>query len=284
MSALKLWLLYGAFCTVAGWTLSIFHALTATNWIIAACVGGAALWWSWSVPRTTNLRRLRALARRRFRRTLPLLFLILVLGTFSRGLFNWHFQVGDVHGYRLPRLLHWMFEHGWYWIPTVDARMNTRGCGFEWMAAPFLLIGHSDRFVFLLTALTFCLLPGVTYILFRESGVRARAAWAWAWVLPTGYCYLFQAGTLCIDLVGAWFAMAAVAFALRARREQSWALFCYSVLAAGLMTNQKASNLPLLLPIVIAWARNLPLLRRHWLRTALALLAGRAVSLLPLAI
>ena len=175
-------------------------------------------------------------------------------------------------------------DHGWHWIPTIDARMNTRGCGFEWMAAPFLLIMHSERFVFVLTTLSFCLLPAVTFLLFRELGVRARAAWAWAWVLPTSYCFLFQAGTLCTDIVGAVFAMAAVALALRARREKSFALFFYSVLSAALMTNQKASNLPLLLPIVVAWGMNLPTLRQQWVRTSLALLLGLTVSFLPLAV
>jgi hypothetical protein len=290
LSALKWWLGYATFCTLAGWTLSIFHALTAVNWIIAAVAAGAiarglrgkrqAL-----VPARPALRvRLRALVRRRFRRPLPLLFAILTACTVSRGLFNWRFQTEDVQGYRLPRLLHWVYEHGWHWIPTVDARMNTRGCGFEWMAAPFLLIAHSERFVFVLTTLAFCLLPALTFLLFRELGVRARAAWAWSWVLPTGYCYLFQAGTLCIDIVGAAFAMAAVALALRARREQSFALFVYSVVAAGLMTNQKASNLPLLLPLAVAWALNLPVLRRHYMRSGLAVLLGLAVSFLPLAV
>ena len=210
--------------------------------------------------------------------------LVLALCTVSRGLFNWRFQPEDVQSYRVPRLLHWVLDHGWHWIPTIDARMNTRGCGFEWMAAPFLLIMHSERFVFVLTTLSFCLLPAVTFLLFRELGVRARAAWAWAWVLPTSYCFLFQAGTLCTDIVGAVFAMAAVALALRARREKSFALFFYSVLSAALMTNQKASNLPLLLPIVVAWARNLPTLRQQWVRTSLALLLGLTVSFLPLAV
>jgi hypothetical protein len=228
--------------------------------------------------------RWRALWRRRWSRPLPLLFGVLALCNFARGLSNWEVHTIDVRSYRLPRLLHWVFDHGWHWIPTADARMNTRACGFEWMASPFLLIGHSERFVFVLTAATFCLLPGIIFVLFRELGVAARAAWAWAWVLPTGYCYLFQAGTLSIDVVGAFFAMASLAFALRARRTNSAGLFFYSVLAAGLMTNQKASNLPLLLPIVLVWAAHLSFLRKTLGRTLTAILIGLSVSFLPTAL
>jgi hypothetical protein len=282
-----LWLGYAAFCTLLGWILSMFHALTATNWIIAAIISGAAAWamlrrvcpTAWWVARTW-----RARWRRRWRRPLPLLFCVLALCNFGRGLFNWEVHTTDVRSYRLPRLLHWVYEHGWHWIPTSDARMNTRACGFEWMASPFLLIGHSERFVFLLTAITFCLLPGLVFVLFRELGVARRAAWAWSWVLPTGYCYLFQAGTLSIDVIGAFFAMAAVAFALRARRTNSPGFFSYSLLAAGLMTNQKASNLPLLLPIVLAWAANLSTLRQAWGRAAVAILVSLSVSFLPTAL
>jgi len=40
------------------------------------------------------------------------------------------------------------------------------------------------------------------------------------WLVPTGYCFLLQAGSISNDLFGAVFAMAAVDFALRARQEK----------------------------------------------------------------
>ena len=44
----------------------------------------------------------------------------------------------------------------------------------------------------------------------------ARAAWHWMWLMPTGYCFLLQAGSIGNDLFGAVFALAALDFALRA--------------------------------------------------------------------
>jgi hypothetical protein len=68
------------------------------------------------------------------------------------------------------------------------------------------------------------------------------------WLLPTGYCYLLQAGSISNDMFGTVYALAAVDFALRARKSGRVSEVCLSVLSAALLTGARASNLPLLLP------------------------------------
>ena len=55
------------------------------------------------------------------------------------------------------------------------------------------------------------------FSVFTRLGVRRRVAWSWMWLVPTGYCFLLQAGSIGNDLFGAPFALAAVDFALRAK-------------------------------------------------------------------
>ena len=54
-------------------------------------------------------------------------------------------------------------------------------------------------------AQTWVLLPGLVFSVFRRVGVHARAAWHWMWLLPTGYCYLLQAGSVANDMFSAHF-------------------------------------------------------------------------------
>ncbi len=280
----KIWLLYTALCTLTGWTLSAFHALTATGWIVAALALGIP-GWCWLRPSgRLDGRRVWACLRRRLRRPLPLLFAVLVALSIGRGLANPEMQGGDVISYRVPRMLDWIFAHGWHWIGGLDARFDIRGTGAEWMAMPFLLLGRTEHFAFVVTLVSFAMLPSLLFVAYREMGAAPRVAWTWAWIAPTACCYLLQAGTLSTDGMGAFYSVAAVAFALRARRRASFALLGYSILAAGLMTNQKASNLPLLLPILAAWAANWPLLRRHPGRLAGCCALATAVSFFPIGV
>jgi hypothetical protein len=73
------------------------------------------------------------------------------------------------------------------------------------------------------------------------------------WVLPTGYCYLLQAGSICNDMFSTVYALAAVDFALRARNSGRVSHVCLSLLSAALLTGAKTSNLPLLLPWAVAF-------------------------------
>ena len=221
--------------------------------------------------------------RRRFRRAFPLAFLVLAsLAILGGGLYppsNY-----DALAYRVPRVLHWLAEGQWHWIYTSFQRVNTRACGVEWLSAPLILFTKTDRSLFLINAVSYLLLPGLVFSLFRRVGVRPRAAWHWMWLLPTGYCYLLQAGSISNDMFSAVYALAAVDFALRARKSGRVSDVWISVLSAALMTGAKTSNLPLLLPWVVAFAPTW----RLWLVRPLAWAAiiplALGASFLPMAV
>jgi hypothetical protein len=219
--------------------------------------------------------------KRRFKRPAPLLFLAICLINLTGGILaspdDW-----DTRAYRYPRILHWLGQSGWHWIHTADSRMNIAGCTFEWLAAPILLFLRTERWVFLLNALPYLLLPGMLFFVLRRLNVARSTAWWWMWVLPAGSCYVFQACSNDNDTMGAIFALAAMMFALEAGRTDKISNLWFSFLAAGLMTGAKQTNLPLLLPYGIAALP--PTLRLLPRRPALVLAAaatGLLVSVLP---
>jgi hypothetical protein len=189
--------------------------------------------------------------RRRFARALPLAFLVLaslaILGGAIHAPSNY-----DALAYRIPRVLHWLAEGRWHWIHTDFHRVNTRACGMEWLSAPLIAFTRTDGWLFLINAVSFFLLPGLVFSVFKQVGVNPRVAWCWMWLLPTGYCYVLQAGSVSNDMFSAVYSLAAVDFALRARTSGRISHVCLSALSAALMTGAKSSNLPLLLPWAVA--------------------------------
>lgn len=101
------------------------------------------------------------------------------------------------------------------------------------VTAPLFLFTGTDRFVFLINVICFLLLPGRFFSVLVRLGVRTRTAWHWMWLLPAGYCYLLQAGSIANDLFGAVFAMVAIEFALRARQKKGSAICGFRFLLRG---------------------------------------------------
>jgi hypothetical protein len=208
--------------------------------------------------------------KRRFRRAFPLAFLILAAMVFLSGALYAPTNY-DALAYRNPRVLHWLAAGQWHWIHTVFPRINTRSCGIEWVSAPVIALLGTDRWLFLINFISFLLLPGLVFSVFTRLGVRRRVAWCWMWIVPTGYGFLLQAGSIGNDLFGATFALAAVDFALRANRSKLPRDFFVSLLAAAMMTSVKLNNLPLLLPWAVAILPSLGWIRR---RTLMVLVVG----------
>ena len=277
------WIVLCAFGNAVGWVLSALHQLNPAGYAVAFSTGGAALiwWWRKTRPRFDFLAGLRK-RQNRFRRWLPRAFLILsalaILGGVLHPPANY-----DALAYRTPRVLHWLAAGQWHWIHTDFNRLNTRGCGIEWVTAPMLALAHTDRFIFLINAICLLLLPGRVFGIWTRLGVRGRVAWHWMWLFPTGYCYLLQAGSIGNDLFGALLAAAAMEFALRARASRRIGDLWIAILAAGLMTAGKAFNLLLLLPWAVAVWPSLRLLLRRPLLSAATLLVAASASLLPMA-
>lgn len=267
----KLWVAWNAGVVVAGWILSYWGALNSVSWLVL-CVCGLTLT-IWEFRRNPG-RRLRPTAlRRRWKRWPALGFLFLVAAGLVGGLLYEPNNI-DALAYRTPRVLHWIAEGRWHWIPAPYQRLNTRACGFEWATVPILTLFRSDRPLFLLSLASFCLLPGLVFSSLRGAGVGGRAAVTWMWLFPTGYCFALQAGSIGNDLFGATLSAAALCLGLAARRNRDPAAAAWSFVAAGLMTGAKSSNLPLLLPwLVLVWPAAGPWLRRPGLAFASALIA-----------
>ncbi len=278
---LTFWVLLCAYLNLSGWLLSAIQQLNRTSYAVVFLVGaGLWVWWrrSAGLPVMPELK-LRKL-RRRCRRPLPMAFAVLTLLTLLGGALHAPGNY-DALAYRIPRILHWLAEEGWHWIPTEFNRLNTRGCGMEWVSAPLILFGKSDRGLFVINAWCFLLLPGLFFSLLCHLGVRRRVAWHWMWLLPTGYCYLLQAASVGNDLFGATFALAAMVFVLRGRVSRDIRDVWLSILAISVMTATKASNLPLVLPWLVVM---LPIWRVWGVRpilTALICVAALAGSYLP---
>ena len=294
----QLWLWVSAFAVATGWTLSalgqlnragygvafallvIFFLARRSGWFIARMEDGGSRMAGHSPSSILHLR-FRGAARR-FRRPLPLCFVALAVLIFLGGVL---YPPSNYTGlnYREARVLQWLAHDHWFWVDTANYRMNDRACGFEWLTAPLLLFTKSDRALFLINFIPFLLLPGLVFGVFTRLGVRARVAWQWMWLLPTGYNFLLQAGSIANDTFPAAYALAAIFFAARAWRSRQTVDVWYSILAAALLTGAKPSNLPLLLPWAILIFAVLPWLRRKPVTTLAVLLLAALVSFLPMA-
>lgn len=279
-----LWIFICAWLNCAGWLLSAFQVLNTTGYTIALAVGVLIAWnFRHHLGLTVAPLSLRPHKyTRRFKRLFPLTFLLLaslaILGGILHPPANY-----DALAYRVPRILHWLAAEQWHWIHTDFPRMNTRICGIEWVSTPLILFLKTDRLLFLINAISFLLLPGLIFSLLRHLGVRPRVAWPWMWLLPGGYGYLLQAGSIANDMFGAVFALAAIDFALRARRTKKTSYTLLSILSAALLTSAKSSNLPLLLPWLIALLPSWRLLFSKPLTTALVVIFAAGASFLPTA-
>ena len=231
----RIWIWVSVLASAAGWLLSALGQMNKVGYAVfgAVVLGGVWAWrkapggWrrNWGLAEGPdasarrpclagldfNWRKLRA----RFRRWLPAGFAGLAFLVFL-GATVYPPTTHEGLTCRVPRVLHWLAGGHWHWIITPNARLNDRPCGLEWMAAPLLLFTRSDRFLFLVNFIPWLCLPGLIFSVFTRLGVRPRVAWHWMWLLPTGYNFLLQSGSLGNDTTPAFYALAAMDFGLRA--------------------------------------------------------------------
>jgi hypothetical protein len=283
LPCIRIWIVVSVLASAAGWILSALGQLNGLGYTIFAglalagfiparrelMAGGKAFSWS----------RIRA----RFSRPLPLAFAGLAGLVFLGGALYAPSNY-DALTYRLPRVMHWLTQGQWHWIHTANYRMNDRSCGFEWLMTPVYLATKSERGLFLINFLPYLLMPGLVFSVFTRLGVNARVAWHWMWLLPTGYNFLLQAGSLGNDAFGAVYGLAAVDFALRAATSRRIADGWFSLLAAALLTGAKTGNLPLLLPWFIVFMPAAPRLFSRPAAGLVVILAAALVSFLPTAL
>lgn len=245
------WILFAASCNIAGWTLSLIHSLNLPGFAIAI----PSIWWLLAIltglPRP-KLGDLRFLHRWKIRKNqlLPLGFALLVLLALAGGLLHAPNNY-DALNYRMPKVAHWLMAGRWEWIPANNNALNTRSSGFEWLTAPMIALLRTDRLIFLFNLTSFLFLPGLVFSLFRRMGATLRTSRAWMWVLPAGYCFALQAGSVSNDLPAAMFALAAFDFGFRWRKNTTYPCFALALASAAMMTAIKPTTLPLLLPFAV---------------------------------
>jgi hypothetical protein len=284
LNVVRIWILLSALLVASGWILSALHQLNRAGYgIIFALAAIAVFVWQqkakWRPQK--NLHQLFSKFANRFKRPAPLLFLFLLGLALASGIL-YPPVPGDASMYRTPRVLHWLAAGQWHWIRTFDSRLNTRGCGFEWLTAPLMLFTHTDRLFFLINLVSYAFLPGLIFSVFRRLQVRGRVAWWWMWLLPAGWCFALQAGTLANDSFAAIYALASVDFALRAVENKRVTDFWFSMLAMALLTGVKQTLIPLaLLWLIAAWPVIRLLLARPIATVAMAAV-GLLVSAIPM--
>jgi hypothetical protein len=205
---------------------------------------------------------------------LPLLFIFVAFLTLAGGILYPPSNY-DALSYRLPRILHWLDAGHWCWIDTPNTRQNYSAPGFEWLMAPLLVFFKTDRLFFFINWISFLLLPSLIFRTFRLAGITAKSCWWWMWLLPLGYGYVLQSGSIGNDAFATVYALASVCFVLSADRKESFSDFGWAILAVALLTGTKGSNLPLALPWFVAmllryrvWISNIPKLL-PWMAIAL---------------
>ena len=279
----RVWIVASALASVAGWVLSLAGCLN--RWGYAAFLGlGLILLLLARRDRVITIGcRSWVKARSRFSRPAPFLFGVLAFLVLVGGVLYAPSNY-DALTYRLPRVLNWLARGNWHWIHTANYRMNDRTCGFEWLMAPGILFTRSDRALFLINFISFLLLPGLVFSVLLRLGASRRVAWFWMWLLPTGYNFLLQAGSLGNDTFAAVYALAAMDFALRASESRRLSDVWLSLLAAALLTGAKPGNLPLLLPWFLLFYPAAPELFKKPVTSLLVVASAILASLIPTAI
>jgi hypothetical protein len=282
---LSLWILFSAWCPISGWTLSLLGCLNRTG----ICVSGALfIAFVFAIARRLELVEKASYARWRLVRSrwiLPRLWLLLTVLTLAGGIIYTPNNY-DYLTYRFPRLLHWCWEQRWYWIPTINHRMNFSGTQFEWMMAPLFILFKTDRLFFLLNFVSYLLFPGLIFSVFNGLGLSKRISWWWMWVLPCGYCYVLQAASVGNDSFAVIYLFASLHYLFRAKVSSPAKNLAFSVLAIGLLTGAKASNLPLVLPwlTLLFFTREALFERSAFLAVTLAAVAALVASFVPTAL
>ncbi len=278
------WIIFGAACNVAGWSLSSIHQLNAFGlliaiplfWFLMARLMGLGL------PQLPS-NQIPIRWRKRFSSPFPAIFLLLAVLSLIGG-FLYAPNNFDALIYRMPRVCHWLMAEQWEWIETTKNNLNTRSAGIEWWTTPMFAILKTDRLIFLINWVSFLFLPGLFFSLFRSMGVANRVALAWMWILPTGYCFVLQAASVGNDMLAAFFAVAAFDFGFRWKRGGAYQCFALALFSAAMMTAIKPTTLPLLLPFAfLFFGMWRPAFARPAITLILALLFALS-SFLPTAI
>ncbi len=283
LKAVRIWIWLSTLLVASGWILSAFRQLNPAGYGVAFVLAAVLVFFHRRAAKEQqkkNPAQWVQIFKCRFKRWAPLLFLALVFLTLLGGSL-YAPSNGSSTSYRIPRVMNWLAAGQWYWIHTLDVRMNIAGSGMEWFFAPLILLTHSDRFLFLPNWFSFLLLPGLIFGVFTRLRISPRVAWWWMWLLPSGWCFIMQAGSTINDSFAAVYALAAVDFGLRARESQRAEDLWLSLLSAALAAGVKQSDMLLAVPGLIAALPGIWLLLKRPLSSVVVAALCLLVSGLP---
>ncbi len=285
MQPYVIWISFCSWAVATGWILSCFKQLNLIGYGVSLAI---FIFWFTRVKLNGDTGT-RPTARlnfgrliKRFSRPLTLIYLLCLLGALIGGALHAPTNF-DALCYRIPRILHWISQGQWHWIGGWNARLDWSSMGFEWLMLPQIIFLRTDRLLFLINVASYALLPGLIYASFTGLGISRRVAWYWMWILPTGYGFVLQAGSIGNDSYATVFFLSATTFALRAVRRSNYSDAVISVLSAALLTGTKASNLPLLLPLLLVMVPMFGILLKKPIITLEVMAVAVLISFLPLA-
>jgi len=279
----KGWILVSTWASLVGWSLSLGGHFNQTSyaWSLVFLAFALAL----LSEKTKSLRSktffhpicyFKRLRESPFRPSSwpPLLFIFVAFLALAGGILYPPSNY-DALSYRLPRILHWLDVGHWHWIDSSNARQNYSAPGFEWLMAPLLVFFKTDRLFFFINWISFLLMPSLIFRTFRLTGITAKSCWWWMWLLPLGYGYVLQSGSIGNDAFATVYALSSVCFVLSADKRVKFSDFGWAILSIALLTGTKGSNLPLALPWLVvmllryqAWISRIPKLL-PWIAIAL---------------
>ncbi len=285
LDLVRIWVIVVSCFCAGSWVLSAarslggrgYLALFAVIILILIGIGRVSGW-----TRAGAIRVWRKL-KRRFRRPLPLSFLVISAINLISGAIN-EVTNGDSIGYRIPRTLHWLSEGRWHWIHTADDRLNVVGLNYEFLGAPFLFFFGDERWIYLVSIGGYLLLPGLFFSFLRLVGVGGRVAWWWMWLFAAGYVYAMQASSIATDGFSATAALAAVVFALRGALRQNAADLWFAILAAAFLSGIKQVTLPLGIIVAFPILSGFKILLRRPAITGAVVVIALLASVLPITI
>lgn len=276
--------LYAALAALAGWGLGFLGLLKPWPYVLLMTLGlTLGFSWLWMEGNRKKILFKLGVHSRYYKKLLPASFLLLALLALAGGLL---YTPANFDGltYRGSRVLHWISDGGWHWIHSSNGRMNTRGTVFEWMSIPFFMLLKSDRLLFLLNWTAFLLLPGLCFRFFRLCGLAARTSWWWMWLVPMGYGYALQAGSIGNDAIACVFFLSSLIWLLPSRvKVVQPSDIVFSLLAIGLTTGVKATNLVLGLPWLYLFCCQWKVIFRYKVLVFCAGFLGLVVSFVPTA-
>ena len=256
----KGWTLLSTWASLVGWSLSLSGRFNQTSYTWGLLFLGFAL--ALLCGKTKSLRSktffypicyLKRLREHPFNPSswLPLLFIFVASLTLAGGILYTPSNY-DALSYRLPRILHWQDTGHWHWIDTPNTRQNYSAPAFEWLMTPLLVFFKTDRLFFFINWISFLLLPGLLFRTFRLTGISAKSCWWWMWLLPLGFGYVLQSGSIGNDAFATVYALTSVCFVFSADKRERFSDFGWAILSVALLTGTKGSNLPLALPWFVA--------------------------------